>query len=110
MTDRTAHTKEEEIQLKTKVAAEKARDGPAKSTRSQTGSSADAFRSVRRLQHGKDDNDESFSYCTTVFDVTSSSDVIGRCDDGSDKNIANPKVAKRAVHKGIRRLELLKTD
>lgn len=45
----------------------------------------------------------------TVSNVTFSLDVVGRCDDGSDETITNPKVAENAVLNGIGRLELIRT-
>lgn len=89
--DCMVHTEEEKTQHKTNVAAEKARDVPAKSTRSQTGASADAFQSVGRLQQGIENDDESISCSMTFSDVTSLLDVVGRCDDES---VANPRGLK----------------
>lgn len=43
----------------------------------------------------------------TVSDTTSFIDVPGRCDDGSEENIASLFVAEKAVLQGIGYLELI---
>lgn len=56
-----------------------------------------------------DANDDSPSCRMTISDVKSSLDVIGRCDEGSDENIANPTVAEQAVLKGMGSLRNIDT-
>lgn len=110
---------EEKKAFKYKVAAAKARNGPARSTRSQLFSADDATssssKSVGRLREDKKgcdekDNDNSTSCIMTVSDSKASIDATGLCDDASDGSIASTTLAERAVIKGIGKIEAIDTD
>lgn len=90
MSDCTDHTDAEKKQYRDDITAAKASDGPSRSTRSQT---ASATKSVNRVHKDNTQSDDSPSCRMTVSDVRTSLDVIGRCDDGSDENIANSELA-----------------
>ena len=103
------------MNLKENLAAARACDIPAWSTRckfSDGYAASSAVRSVGKLRQDKAktniDND-SASCITTVPESKSSVDVTGRCDDGSDENIASPILAERAVLKGIGKFEMIDT-
>lgn len=100
--------------FKDRLVAAKAKDGLARSTRSQTSSIGDAASStsmsVGRLRQDKakaNMDDESPSCIMTVSDSKASVDVTGRRDDGSDEIIASTVLAERAVIKGIGKIEAI---
>ena len=102
--------------------AAKARDGPSRSTRSQTGSaglkqSTDSSSSTRepitgrlkkKMSTAKDAPDLDTPSCkVTVSDGAVSLSTIGRCDDGSDDSLVSRKVAEAAVLQGIGRMKAI---
>ena len=55
------------------------------------------------------DDDDKPSCIMTLSDGKTQLDTKGRCDDGSDENIASPSVAERAAVMGIGKIEAIKT-
>lgn len=107
ISDCTESTEEDKKTYRDELAASKARDGPSRSTRSQT---AEASKSVKRVQAGTDANDKGQPSCRmTVQDNSTSLDITGRCDDGSDVSLASKEVAEKAVLQGIGKFESIKT-
>ena len=109
-------TAAEKKAYKDNLAAKRASDGPARSTRSQASSAGDAAssstRNVGRLRQetGESNDDSDTPSCImTVTDLKSTLDFIGRCDDGSDENLATPPVAERAALKGIGEIQAIDT-
>lgn len=98
----------EKSAMRAKIAADKIRDGPSRSTRSQAGKGNNkASGTSARLTSDKVSNPTSThgDPCdVTVQDGNASIQSIGRCDDGSDDSIASPKLAKQAVAEGIGRM------
>lgn len=96
-----------------RVATSKARDVPHSSTRSQKSSTGDAAssssRSVNRLRQDSKEYDDTPSCIITLSDVVNQLETKGRCDDGSDENIASPQVAERVAIMGIGKIESIKT-
>lgn len=99
-------------------AAEKAKDGPSKSTRAQnstthgtsgtaSGSGTISRPTTGRLQHNKIAFTSTPSCPITISDGNVSVKGTGRCDDGSDETIASPQIAEKAVLKGIGRFEAI---
>lgn len=96
-------------------AAEKAKDGPSKSTRSQSASSQGSATSsgtpqrptTGRLQQHPITISSGPSCAIIVSDGNVSVQGTGRCDDGSDETIASPRIAEKAVLKGIGRFEAI---
>lgn len=106
----TVHNDAEKKQHRVDIAAEKARDGPSKSTRSQTAEPAAAIKFVKRLQDGSESGKANFDSpaCRmTLKASTASHDLTGRCDDGSDESIVAPSVAEKAVLKGVGYMETI---
>lgn len=91
-------------------AAEKAKDGPSKSTRSQTSAATSATSqrpTTGRLQQNKVTVSSGPSCSIIISDGNVSVQGTGRCDDGSDETIASPSIAEKAVLKGIGRFEAI---
>ena len=112
ISDCTESTDAEKKKFREELAAQKASDGPSKSTRGQKAEAAAAAKSVGRLKDGKsnaDGNNDNPSCRMTVQDIRTSLDIIGRCDDGSDETLASKEVAEKATLQGIGKLESIET-
>lgn len=95
--DCQSSTDKDKRRYKEEVPAAKAGDGTARSVRSQT-SNVDSFsKSVDRFFRRPDEDNDSPSCQMTVSDVASYLDVVGRCCNRSDENIASHAVAEETV-------------
>eukprot|EP00737_Agarophyton_chilense_P004416 gb/GEZJ01005548.1/.p1 GENE.gb/GEZJ01005548.1/~~gb/GEZJ01005548.1/.p1 ORF type:complete len:277 (+),score=18.39 gb/GEZJ01005548.1/:1081-1911(+) len=100
--------------MKAAFAAQKAADGPSKSTRSQNNKSgarqgiSNNKGTVNRLRPSSNLKNPP-SCLITVSDGMTSLNGTGRCDDCSDDSIVSPNLAKKAALKGIGRLSAIKT-
>lgn len=97
----------EKRQMKKDLAAKRAQDGPARSTRGQKTRVRFAEDAASRGTTGRLSNtaDVDTSSCiVTVSDGLASLDTAGRCDDGSDESLVSPSLAERAAMKGIGKL------
>lgn len=104
------HMDEKKRQYREEQAANKARDGASKDTRSQT--STATSKSVKLVQQPANDltDDRNTLSCRkTVQDVRTSLHVVGRCGDHSKETIASKKLSKKGVRNGIRKLEAIET-
>lgn len=93
---------EEKKRLRDELAAKRAAEGPAHSTRSKT-KAADA-QTAGRVTH----SDSAKARNITLKDDNASMHCSGRCDDGSDESIVSTTLAEAAVLKGIGRLRSVK--
>lgn len=111
---------EEKSKMLDELRSSKYRDGPSRSTRSQTGrSSASSEASKPQPKSGgtvarmgsKPPQlvTEPPSCSITVSDGISSQETTGRCDDGSDESIVSSRLAEKAVVQGIGRMTAIKT-
>lgn len=111
--DCTDSSDKEKTNYISEIAASKSRDGPSRSTRSQTGDRkfdpTDTVKgryTVGRMKkpHSNNKNTvetETPSCPVLVSDGMASISATGRCDDGSDDSLASPTLAERAAIQGI---------
>lgn len=105
--DSKESTQEEKQHYRQELAAAKAHDRTVSSTRLQTGYGGSASKSGNPLQKIQENHEYSPSFRMKVSVFTSSLDVVGRCDDGSDENIANPAIVEKAVFQGFGAIKLI---
>ena len=104
---------DEEARLFEELAREKAKDGPARSTRFQKAKQTEKvktekiFGTAGRLGSQQVKSSESASCPITVFDGQVSVSISGRCDDGSDDSIVSARVAEQAAIKGIGKISTI---
>jgi transposase InsO family protein len=112
ISDCTASSNEEKTAMYKELAAIRAKDGPAKSTRSQQnekdGSSSAGNKTstgtsgrLHGNSAGKVRLPASPSCQVTVADGKATFNGTGRCDDGSDDSIVSRKLAEAAVLRGV---------
>lgn len=99
---------EEKKKLREKLAAEKARTSPSKSTRAQIAQQGEAQKQQQppAKTAGRLANTHGTAACDiTLKDDNATLPCIGRCDDGADESIASPRLAEAAVLSGIGKLK-----
>ena len=111
-------TVDEKNRMRAEIASEKAKTGPARSTRAQLGSKTMSFGNGSdshkptagrlRTERPRVKLDPDPPSCTiTLSDGRATLDAQGRCDDGSDDSIVSPTLAERAALKGIGKIRAI---
>lgn len=103
---------DEKKRLRKNIAAEMAKTGPSKSTRSQV--TKESEQQKDKQQTPKTAGRLSTMHASTACDITVKEDdatlpCVGRCDDGADESLVSPSFAESAVLNDVRNLKKIST-